>query len=166
MKIFGMFVLIAIMGMTPIITENSELIVAPEISLETPSGETLKLSSLRGNIVLIDFWASWCGPCKKSRPGLKAVYNQFEKESFKNASKFEIYSVSLDNKKENWTNAIDSYGLDWTNHVSELKGWNSDVVKTYEIKGIPQNILLNEKGEIIARNIYKEDLVLALEKLQ
>lgn len=140
--------------------------IAPEIKMMSAEGEMISLSSLRGNIVLVDFWASWCKPCRKSRPGIKAVYNQFKDSTFKNADAFKVYSVSLDKDKSKWKNAIKEYGLNWTTQVSDQKGFKSKTVKEYKITGIPNNVLLNEKGEIIARNVFKEDLEAALVSLQ
>lgn len=144
-------------------SEKSAL--APDIVFNNTVGVETKLSSLRGNIVLIDFWASWCGPCRMKHPELVKVYNEAQAYEFKNAKGFEIFSVSLDNNKDRWLKAIQQDRLEWSNHVSDLKGWRSEVVTTYGIRSIPRNVLLNEKGEVIAQNVFGEKLKEVLRKL-
>lgn len=128
--------------------------LAPEISLPDPMGEKKSLSDLRGKIVLIDFWASWCGPCRQNNPHLVQMYQQYKDKGF------EIFSVSLDgvpNQKglprEAWRAAIQQDGLTWPNHVSDLKGWDSDVVLNYGIEGIPFTVLLDRDGYILGTNL-------------
>lgn len=116
---------------------------APEIAFEDPEGKVRKLSDLRGKVVLIDFWASWCGPCRKENPNVVRLYNEYKSRGF------EIFSVSLDKDLEAWKRAITADGLIWPNHVSDLKMWNSEVVSLYKIKGIPMTVLIDENGEII-----------------
>lgn len=140
--------------------------LAPEIKLENTKGELIRLSALKGNVVLVDFWASWCRPCRVKHPELVKVYNQFKESKFKNASGFEIFSVSLDQNKGAWIKAIEQDQLNWSNHVSDLKGWRSEVVKNYGIKGIPHNVLLNEQGVIIGKNLFGNQLTAVLKKLQ
>ena len=166
MKSLLVLIIVGIFGYSFISVSEKLENPAPEISLQNPEGEIIKLSSLKGNIVLIDFWASWCKPCRKRHPELKGVYNKFKDTKFKNASKFEIYSVSLDRNKEQWKKAKLDDKLEWQNHVSELKGWKSDVVKAYNFNSIPNNVLLNEKGEIIGKNLFGKELELALTKLK
>ena len=125
--------------------------VAPEISLPNPEGEIKKLSDLRGNIVMIDFWAAWCGPCRRENPNVVKLYNKYKDEGF------EIYGVSLDRNREDWLKAIEKDGLTWT-QVSDLKYFNSEAAKTYSINAIPATILLDEEGRIIARNLRGEEL--------
>lgn len=124
---------------------------APEISLPSPDGKEIALSSLRGKVVLIDFWASWCGPCRKEMPNVVKAYAKFKNKGF------EIYGVSLDKEKDRWVEAITKDGITWP-QVSDLKQWGSDVVKLYNIQGIPFTVLLDKEGIILAKNLRGEEL--------
>jgi len=128
---------------------------APEISLPTPNGNTVTLSSLRGKVVLIDFWATWCAPCVKEQPELKALYDQHIDHV--KAGKFEILGVSLDKSKENWQKSIDRFKIDWL-QVSDLMFWKSKVAKDYAIEGLPFNVLVNEQGNILAIDLHGKEL--------
>jgi thiol-disulfide isomerase/thioredoxin len=125
--------------------------VAPDINLAQPNGENLAMSSLRGKIVLIDFWASWCGPCRKENPFNVALYNKYKDKGF------EIYGVSLDQDPNRWAAAIEKDGLTWK-HVSDLKGWGSSAGQLYGIRSIPATVLLDSNGKIIAKNLRGEEL--------
>lgn len=116
---------------------------APEIIMDSPEGKEIKLSSLKGKVVLIDFWASWCGPCRKENPNVVKLYNKYKNKGFT------IYSVSLDTDQAGWVNAIEQDGLVWPNHVSDLMGWKSFVVKLYGFSGIPHTVLVGKDGNII-----------------
>jgi peroxiredoxin len=131
---------------------------APEIALPTPQGDTVALSELRGNYVLLDFWASWCKPCRVENPNLVKAYKRFGNENF------EIYQVSLDKNRKDWVNAIEKDNLDWY-HVSDLKFWNSSAAQTYNIRSIPANYLLNTKGEIIDKNLRGDALQAKLNEI-
>lgn len=126
---------------------------APEISAKTPNDQVLKLSSLKGKLVLIDFWASWCGPCRRENPNVVAVYNAYRDKKFKSGSGFEIFSVSLDNNKSAWTKAIEKDQLSWASHVCDYKGWYGEASTVYELEAIPMNFLINQDGIIIAKNL-------------
>ncbi|MDB5262828.1 MAG: alkyl hydroperoxide reductase, partial [Adhaeribacter sp.] len=119
---------------------------APDISLPTPDGKSVALSSLRGKYVLIDFWASWCGPCRQENPNVVRMYNLYKDKGF------EIFGVSLDESKDKWLKAIAMDKLTWP-HVSDLKGWESSAAKLYNIQAIPQTLLLDKEGNIIAKNL-------------
>lgn len=124
---------------------------APEIELPAPDGSLLKLSSLKGKVVLIDFWASWCSPCRKENPNVVRLFNANKDKGFT------IYSVSLDKDKASWEKAIQDDGLTW-NHVSDLKFWQSEGAKTYNVTAVPYTVLLDRKGNIVAKNLRGAEL--------
>ena len=131
---------------------------APDIVLQDPFGKTVSLSSLRGKVVLVDFWASWCKPCREESPNVVAAYNRYRSKGF------EVFSVSLDDNKDAWQKAINDDKLLWT-HVSDLMKWNSSVVSLYNIDAIPFTLLIDGEGKILAKNLRGEALGKKLSEL-
>lgn len=138
---------------------------APDFELPLIDGTILTLSSLQGKIVYLDFWASWCSSCRNKKEIIK-VYKKYKNEKFKNAEGFTILSVSLDNNKEAWLNAIEKDDLIWTNHVSDLKGWKSHVARKYRIERIPRAYLIDGDGIILDDKISQETIREKLEELK
>ena len=130
---------------------NGEL-VAPNFALLDVNGKTVKLSDFRGDLVLIDFWASWCGPCRQESPNMVKLYNTYKNKNFT------ILSVSLDEDPAKWKEAIQRDGLLWKTHVSDLRGWSSGMPQLYGFDGIPYTVLVNPDGKIIAKGLRGEAL--------
>jgi peroxiredoxin len=136
---------------------------SPEIKLPTLNGDTVSLSSLKGKMVLIDFWSTWCSPCVEEQTELARLYQKYKQSVFTNGKGFEIYAVSLDSKKENWENFVTKNKINWI-QVSDLKYWRSPVAKTYNIQGLPFNVLIDGNGIIVAKNLHGADLEKEIER--
>jgi len=135
--------------------------IAPDISLPNPDGKVIKLSDLKGQVVLLDFWASWCGPCRRANPHVVKTYDKFKDKGFT------VYSVSLDRpgQANRWKEAIAKDNLSWPNHVSDLKYWNSAPASTYGVRGIPKTFLIDKDGRIASTSVNPYSLDEELEKL-
>lgn len=132
---------------------------APNIVLQNPNGDTIQLKNLQGNYVLLDFWASWCQPCRHENPNVVALYNKYH------AQGFEVFSVSLDANAEQWKKAIAKDGLVWKNHGCDFGGWQSAPAQAYKVDAIPCTFLIDKKGKVIAKNLHGEELAAKLKEL-
>jgi peroxiredoxin len=132
---------------------------APNIVLQNPNGDTIQLNNLKGNYVLLDFWASWCQPCRMENPNVVALYNKYH------AQGFEVFSVSLDANIDQWKKAIAKDGLIWKNHGSDFGGWQSAPAQAYRVQSIPCTFLLDKTGKVIAKNLRGEELAAKLAEL-
>jgi thiol-disulfide isomerase/thioredoxin len=138
--------------------------IAPDIVMANPDGDTLRLSSLRGKMVLIDFWASWCGPCRMENPHVVKAYREYKDSLFINGDGFTVFSVSLDRQggKDAWVNAIRHDSLEWPYHVSDLQWWQNAAAQQYQVFSIPTNFLIDGNGVIIAKSLRGDMLPRAL----
>lgn len=132
---------------------------APELEFPNPDGKMMKLSDLRGKVVLIDFWASWCRPCRMENPNVVKLYNQYKDKGF------DVFSVSLDSSHDSWVAAIAADKLTWPNHVSDLKKWSSAGAKIYGVNSIPCTFLIDREGRILAKNLRGDALARALKEI-
>jgi thiol-disulfide isomerase/thioredoxin len=151
-------VLPVLLAITPVQAQVQVGEKAKPISMSNPEGETLSLKDLRGQLVLIDFWASWCGPCRRENPTLVRLYKRYNDRRFMRKGEevgqgFTIMSVSLDKNKSAWTRAIRQDGLIWDYHVSDLQGWGNEAAQAYGVNSIPQSFLVDDEGNIIAKRI-------------
>lgn len=140
---------------------------APQLTLTNPEDKKLSLQDItKGKVVLIDFWASWCRPCRMANPRLVQLYERYKDKSFKNApGGFTIVSISLDQKKDAWVKAITDDGLVWPYHLSDLAGWKSEAALTYGVEFIPQAFLVGPDGKILAKYNFAEQAEADLQKM-
>ena len=141
------------------VTSTSVGAMAPDLAFENPDGVVMKLSDLRGKVVLLDFWAAWCRPCRMENPNVVKTYHKYHEKGF------EVYSVSLDKDRASWVKAIEADGLIWANHVSDLGHWQSQAAKIYGVSSIPATFLIGKDGRIIAKNLRGAALENALKEL-
>lgn len=136
-----------------------EGVTPPNIKMKDPSDKTRSLTDLKGKVVMVDFWASWCGPCRRENPAVVQAFNKYNKDGF------EVFSVSLDKDKAKWEKAIEQDGLIWENHVSDLKGWQNEAAQAYGISSIPHTLLLDRDGNIIATHLRGGQLTAKLQEI-
>ncbi len=139
---------------------------APEISLPDDHGNIVNLSDLKGKYVLIDFWASWCGPCRKENPNIVKAYTEYSDAKFKDGEGFEVMGVSIDMKTELWKKAIIADELTYKYHLIDSTGWSSPYIKAYNITGVPTSYLIDGNGIIIDKNLRGDALHFRLKKLK
>lgn len=148
---YAIFSLLLITGLTASFRNSQpqeQVVKAPEIELLSPTGKKVLLSKLKGKMVLIDFWASWCGPCRAENPNVVEAYNKYKSTKFKNAKGFEVFSVSLDKNEEAWKQAILTDKLEWKNHGLDK---DSKIARLYQVYSIPSGFLIDGEGNIVAK---------------
>jgi thiol-disulfide isomerase/thioredoxin len=130
----------------------------PAFEAQLINGDKFSLSDLSGKYVLIDFWGSWCGPCRKENPALVELYKEFNGKKFENATDFEIVSIAIETNEKSWKRAIEKDGLFWPYHIPQMDRFKSPIVRQFGVREIPTKYLLNEKSEIIAVNLSIDEI--------
>jgi thiol-disulfide isomerase/thioredoxin len=169
MKNLALFIFAVVLGTGISFAQETKIGInignkAPELIGKSVDGSAMKLSATKGKLVLLDFWASWCGPCRRENPTVVQAYQKFKDKKFENGDGFTVFSVSLDRTETAWEKAIADDKLVWPYHISDLQYWQSKHAAVYRVRSIPTNFLINEDGVIVDRNLRGPALEAALSK--
>lgn len=165
--VFAISIVFTLLVSLPAVSQNSDMVgkTAPMIEGVTPDGRIVALKDLRGKVVLVDFWASWCGPCRAESSTLVKAYKTFRNKKGPKGEGFEIYSVSLDVNNERWKKAIAADKLEWSSHVCDFNGWRSGLASSYGVRQIPSNFIIDKDGRVMAANLRGDELIAFLKAL-